>query len=132
MTVTKMNKLLISTYKLIKRTGLIIAAQFLLMSPYIFASDFNGIKGFKLNSCDNDQCISMLADKAYVGRLVKDGYAFDNVKFDLKMQNNEQISFESSDVYYDLITRRILFREVKGMSFKQAIYDFNAGKLVQL
>ena len=127
-----MNKSLISTSKLIKLTGLIILAQLIFINAYASSFDFNGIKGFKLNSCDKGQCVSLLADKAYIGRLVKDGYAFDTVKFDLKMKNNEKISFESSDVYYDLITRIILFREVKDMKFKQAIYDFNEGKLVKL
>jgi hypothetical protein len=127
-----MEKTLISLLKLIKRTGLLLTAQFLFINAYATQAHFNGIKGFKLNSCDNGQCVSLLADKAYIGRIIKDGYAFETVKFDLKMQNNEQISFESSDVYYDLITKRILFRDVKDMNFKQAIYDFNEGKLVQL
>lgn len=132
MTVTKMKIFSVSNFKFLKTTGLIFLTQLLLISVKASNPDFNGIKGFKLKSCSDNQCISVRSEIAYVGHFLKNGYAFDLVQFNLKVNNSDIISFESNDVFYDMITQRILFRDVKSMIFKQAVYDFNEGSLLKL
>jgi len=128
---TRLTSLLL---KVRKKTGLILSIQFVFILASASSTKLNGIKGFKLNSCKNEKCIFITSKKAYFGHYANNNYAFDKVKFQMKEKNTnkEMISFEAKDVYLDFVIKRVLFRDVQDMKFKQAIYNFEEGRLIKL
>lgn len=90
------------------------------------------INGFKLSICSDKECIKLNSDKATKSKLAE-GYAFSKVEFSTTNQHSHRkTQFTSLDVYYDLEINKILFRDIKNMKFKEAIYDFDKSELIKL
>ncbi len=87
------------------------------------------IEDFSLNSCGIKNCITITASKASVG-ILDGNYGLANAKMLVKNKNQIRkiVEFNSSDLYFDDLSKKVFLRTITERPHSEAYYDLQTEK----